>query len=302
MNLTLRQLTYFVAVAEAGQVSAAARELHVSQSAVTTAVQDVEKTLRMPVFTRTSRGMVLTGTGEQFLPKAREILRMVEEAALTASVPQSPGGPVRIGATYTVMGYFLPHHMQHLGALYPDLDPSWEEMERQTLEQRVLQGDLDLGVMLTSNLSEQLAHETFVHSRRRLWMAPNHPLATRDSITLADVEPYPYALLAVDESDKTTRSYWGDLSPRLFLTTTSVEAVRSIVANGNAVTILSDAVYRPWSLEGKRIHTRDVTPGIPDLNIGLVWDGRREMTPAMRATYKYFHNIFHTPALAVPRG
>ena len=68
---------------------------------------------------------------------------------------------------------------------------------------------------------------------------------------LEDVARYPYVLLTVDEADETTRQYWGELRPQVFVETSSIEAVRSIVANGNGVTILSDMVYRPWSLGGE---------------------------------------------------
>lgn len=294
--LSIRQLQFFVAVAEAGQISAAARDLYVSQSAVTMAVQEIERTLRQPLFTRTSRGVTLTPTGTEFLPKARRILQLVEEATLISATDPGLSGRIRIGVSYTVMAYFLPHHLQRLTILFPNLELEWLELGRPDAEAALVAGELDFGLLLTSNIRHpDVRHETFVHSKRRLWLPPGHPLADSADVRLADVAPFPYVQLTVDETERTTKRYWGGIEPRVFLRTSSIEAVRSIVANGNGVTILSDMVYRPWSLEGKRVDTIVLRDPIPDMRIGLAWRAGAELTPAMTVLRQYFHGRFSQP-------
>lgn len=296
MAFTTRQLRYFVAVAESGQISAAARELFIAQSAMTTAIQEIEKHLKEPVFTRTSRGVRLTPVGQTLLPKAREILRMLDEASEITVADSELRGRLRVGVSYTVMGYFLPQHIQRLAARYPHLEIEWLEMDRGPAEENLLSGTLDCALLLTSNVrSSGIQHETFVHSTRRLWMAPGHPLSELPSIHLRDIAEYPYALLTVDEADQTTRSYWGALEPRVMVGTTSIEAVRSIVANGNGVTILSDMVYRPWSLEGKRIDTALVREHVPNMRIGLAWRRGTRFSPALSALYDHFADYYNPP-------
>ena len=92
-----------------------------------------------------------------------------------------------------------------------------------------------------------------------------HPLLHADSIDLADVADAPYIMLSVDEANQTASRYWAPsgLEPNVIFTTSSVEAVRSMVADGLGVTILSDMVYRPWSLEGLRIEQRNLLTPIP---------------------------------------
>lgn len=293
MSFTLRQLRYFLAVCEEGQVSAAARELYVSQSAVTTAIQEIERVLEQPLFTRGSRGVSLTEVGLAFLPKAREIVRMADEAARVTVPDAQLSGTVRVGVTYTVMAYFVPPHIEKLAALYPNLDVEWFEMGRPEVEGQLESGELDFGLLLTSNVqSPLLQHETFVHSKRRLWLAPTHPLAGADEVPLSEISEHPYVLLTVDEADQTTRQYWGDLRPRVFLETSSIEAVRSIVANGNGITILSDMVYRPWSLEGKRVETRVPQDSVPDMRVGLAWRRGAPLTGPMTALLDYWHRQY----------
>ncbi|MEV6119417.1 LysR substrate-binding domain-containing protein [Streptomyces sp. NPDC052077] len=294
MGFSLRQLRYFIAVAEAGQFSAAARELYISQSTITTSVQGIERHLGHRVFERSVHGVELTDAGRALLPKARHILDLVADAETTVAGDPGIAGRVRVGASYTVMGYFLPHHIQRVSARYPGVVFEWHEMHRDTMEQRLIDGDLDLAFLLTSNVRDDgLDFETFVCSPRRLWTAPTHPLAGRTNLRLADVAEHPYAMLTVDESEKSTRSYWPDLRPDVFVATSSIEAIRSLVANGTAVTVLSDMVYRPWSLEGRRIHAAALADPIPDMQIGLAWASAHQPTPAMTALRQYFADTFH---------
>ena len=93
MSLTLRQVRYFVATAEIGQISQAAIHLNISQSAVTTAIKELEAMLGVLLFQRSAQGMNLTEAGRHFLNRAYVILRSVDDAAERACKrPAAPGG------------------------------------------------------------------------------------------------------------------------------------------------------------------------------------------------------------------
>lgn len=295
MGFSLRQLRYFVAVAEMGQLSAAARELYISQSTITASIQEIERHLGRLVFKRSVHGVELSEAGRALLPKARHILQLVEEAERTTASDTDLTGRVRIGASFTVMGYLLPQHIQQITARYPSVEFEWRETQRETMEQQLIDGDLDFGLLLTSNIGRaDLDFETLVHSSRRLWVAPTHPLAGRSDLRLSDVAEHPYAMLTVDESEKSTQSYWPEPGPNILIASSSLEAVRSLVANGSAVTVLSDMVYRPWSLEGHRIHSVTLTDPIPSMQVGIAWARSLEFTPALTAMRRYFSETFRT--------
>jgi DNA-binding transcriptional LysR family regulator len=80
------------------------------------------------------------------------------------------------------------------------------------------------------------------------------------------------------------------LTPRAVLTTSSIEAVRSLVAAGVGVTILSDMVYRPWSLEGQRIELRRLVEPVPSMNVGLAW-ARSHPLSATATTFRAFMSV-----------
>lgn len=298
MSLSLRQIRYFIATAEAGQVSQAAVNLSISQSAVTTAIKDLEETVGTNLFERTPHGMELTLAGRRFLAQAYEILQKVEEATQLNLVTREVKGTLSIAATYTVIGYFLPFHIERMKRQIPGLEIQLFELNRESVEEGLLSNRYDIAVMLTSNiLNPELTAEKLLSSQRRLWVPARHRLLAENSVGLKDVAEEDYIMLTVDEASHSSMKYWSQTPyvPKITLRTSSVEAVRSLVANGQGVAILSDMVHRPWSLEGKRIETIVLTEPIPSMDVGLAWKRNAEFTPAMEAVRSYFRRSFSIP-------
>ena len=295
--LSFKQVRYFIATADAGQVSQAAIALNVSQSAVTAAVKQLEDDLKVELFRRLASGMALTAEGARFLQHARNIMAAVNAAARAPMTEDAAiSGSVRIGVSYTVAGYFLPRHFTRFARSYPRIRAELYELPRNAIEGGLKDGSLDLAVMLVSNLQDKkhLVHETLLRSRRRLWLPVEHPLLTAETIALDDVAKEPYVMLTVDEANQTAARYWkpAGLRPNIIFKTSSVEAVRSMVADGMGVTILSDMVYRPWSLEGQRIELRSVVDDIPTMDVGLAWSRTRPQSPATRSFHDFMSLSF----------
>ncbi|MEW3487796.1 LysR family transcriptional regulator [Pseudomonas aeruginosa] len=295
MALTLRQVRYFIATAEFGQISQAAIHLNISQSAVTSAIQELEGMLGVALFTRTAQGMNLTDSGRHFLNHAYSIQRSVDDALNSPQPDTRVEGTLKVAASYTVMGYFLPHHLQRLAQWYPELELQLFEDERASIERGLLDGRYDIAVLLTGNLTEPgIAAETLFNSERRLWLPSRHPLGEKADLGLADVAGEPYIMLTVDEAGQSALRYWQQSGhrPQVILHTSSVEAVRSMVSG---VAILSDLVYRPWSLEGKRIETLSLVDPVPSMSVGLAWRRDTEASAGMRAFREYFRQSFLAP-------
>lgn len=282
MSITLKQLDYFIATAETGQVSHAAINLNVSQSAVTAAIKGLEGQLGVRLFDRTHSGVRLTMEGARFLEHARVISGAVAAAVKSPLLERRTlAGTLRLGMTYTVMGYYMSRYYARFRATYPQIEMEVMELPRDALEEGLIDGKIDIAVMLVSNLAhrQELDQELLLRSSRRLWLSADHSLLAKPEITLADVSREDYVMLTVDEAKKTASRYWekAGLSPRTILTTSSVEAVRSLVAAGMGVTVLSDMVYRPWSLEGQRIEARTLVEPIPSMDVGLAWSRERPL-------------------------
>lgn len=296
--MNFRHLKYFVATAETGQVSRAAAQLSISQSAVTSAIKELETELGVRLFFRSAHGMEMTEPGRDFLASSREILEKLESAKRVAQKKSPVKGVISLAATYTVIGYFLPYHLDRLYHLFPNLDIRISELNRESIEEGLLSNRFDLAVVLTSNLTNpDLETETLLRSTRRLWTANSHRFIREGRATFEDISKEDYVMLTIDEAAHTTMRYWNlsAYQPNIKLRTSSVEAVRSMVANGQGVTILSDMVHRPWSLEGKRIGTVPTDQDIPSMDVGLAWRKGAEFSQAVASVPDYFRQAFMSP-------
>jgi DNA-binding transcriptional LysR family regulator len=295
MSITLKQLDYFIATAESGQVSHAAFNLNISQSAVTAAIKSLEMELSVKLLERTHSGVRLTMEGARFLEHARVITGAVA-SAMRSPLREEAGlsGKVTVGITYTVIGYFMSKYYARFRKIYPNIDVEIKELARPALEEQIKRGDVDIAVMLVSNLasSDVIEQELLLRSSRRLWLSADHKLLSQSEISLKDVAEEDYIMLTVDEASATASRYWDavGLTPRAVLTTSSIEAVRSLVAAGVGVTILSDMVYRPWSLEGQRIELRRLVEPVPSMNVGLAW-ARSHPLSATATTFRAFMSV-----------
>ncbi|MGB6102786.1 MAG: LysR family transcriptional regulator [Pusillimonas sp.] len=277
MQLTLRQFEYFLALAETGQVSKAALRCNVSQSSVTIALRGMEQALGVPLFIRHSRGLRLTEAGERFVHHARNVTRAASRAIEDIqTTPSHVRGLLRIGVTETISAYLVPRLLSTVEQRFPELKIQIIESDRSSIEQGLMNGDLDLALLLVSNLTQvhELAYHVMLKSPRRLWVPSDHPLQQKTKVNLRDLARFDYILLDMDEHIHTMEKCWRlhQWQPNnIRFQSKSLEAVRSLIAFQKGVAILSDLVYRPWSLEGRRIVRCDVSEAIPTMDVGAVW-------------------------------
>ncbi|WP_299776069.1 LysR family transcriptional regulator [uncultured Tateyamaria sp.] len=291
--LTHRQIRYFLAVADTGQVSAAARALNVSQSAVTLSIKDMEALLGTPLFERLPTGLRLTRAGHQFKHHANEIAASFEAAVKSVEADGDITGQVKLGMSWTLSSYFAFPVIEQFTRHHPQIEVQLFEEPREVLEQKLVKDQLDLALVLTSNLTNGigLKRKTLHRSQRRLWTSPDHPLNKKKSVSLEDVAQHPYAVLRSDDADKQGLAHWTSQTgqPEIKLTSSSIEAVRSLVASGQAVTILSDVVYRPWTLDGRRVERIELADTIPTMDVGITWSQKTKLGPAevlLRETFE----------------
>jgi DNA-binding transcriptional LysR family regulator len=239
----------------------------------------------MKLFERHPRGLTLTYEGHRLLAHCRDILSAVESAGYAMTRPINDiSGSIQLAVTITISGYFLAPLLARFHQRFPAIEVFIQEVKRSEIEAGLVSGKYELGLMLVSNLSQHanLVSHTLIRSMRRLWLPPKHPLLNAEIITLADVARQPYIQLLIDDAETSTHSYWRahELEPNIILRTESVEAVRGLIAFRNGVTILSDMMYRPWSLEGDRIEVRDVAANIPTMNTGIAWTRAKVLSHA----------------------
>ena len=285
-HVTLRQFRYFIAVAESGSVAAASRMLAIAQSAVTKSMLELERELGAALFERTSKGMVLTQRGHRFLASARKVIASVSEATrLHGGEGDAPVGVLSVGVTSLVAGYYLSELLSRFRRNCPGVQVLVTEETPPFLEHLLINGELDVAIMISNALGEPqaLVAETLTRSPNRVWLASNHALAERDEITLAECAGCEQIVLEADRIDELMHGVWArhQLKPRIILKTGSLEAVRSLVGAGIGLALLPDFLYRPWTLDAEHVDVRRLRDEVPTVDVGLVWRRGSSLKPAV---------------------
>jgi DNA-binding transcriptional LysR family regulator len=288
LAFSLRQIRYFVVIAELGSLSAAAKELSVSQSSIAVGIQDLEQELACQLFDRHARGMNLTVKGHQFLSHARKILSDVADARRSLEETSEPAqGRLDLGVTTLVAGYVLAELVARFRRAFPGVEISIVEDSRDDLDHLLISGELDVAAVILPSDQPAQALEAYVlqTSPYRLWLPLGHPLTRLEKVSVEALITLPHIVLAADEITETAESRWRQLGvrPRVILRTRSVEAVRSLVATGAGVAILPDLAYRPWSLEGDKVEARPLEESLPPALVGVTWRRGSALSRTLRS-------------------
>ena len=194
MNIELRHLRYFVAVAEELHFGRAARRLAISQPPLSQQIQQLEAFTGGRLFTRTNRSVALTPAGEQFLLDARQILSQVEDAILRASrLHQGQTGELKMGFTSSVP--FIKSVFESLSAfryLYPDVHIDMREMNTREQIPPLQGGELELGLMRNTTLPDTLDYLPLLQEPLRVLVHRSHPLAQHPVISLPELAQEPF--------------------------------------------------------------------------------------------------------------
>jgi len=217
----------------------------------------------------------LVEDGEQCFAGVGQRARAVADARRSFTDDAAPAGELQLGASSLVAGYILADLIARFRRAFPMVAVAAVEDSAEYLEHLLVNGELDVAVMVISRLREPgaLQAEILEESNLRLWLPLGHPLAASREVSLADVAAEKQIILMVDEIQESAAAFWRGrgLRPEIAFRTRSVEAVRSLVATGAGVAILPDLVYRPWSLEGDRIEARPTIEKLPPIRVGVVW-------------------------------
>ena len=285
-HVTLKQFRYFLAVSETASVAAAARMINIAQSAVTKSIQEVEDALGVKLFERTARGMVLTQDGHRFQASARKVIAAVAEAGqLGRGKPEVLSGSLTLGVTSLVAGYYLADLFARFQRSHPSVTVSVVEDAPQFLEHLLINGEIDLAIMVSNALGEPqaLEVETLTRSPSRVWMASGHELAERPGLTLPECGTHPLVVLEADRVETVLNAFWSrhGVHPPVLMRSSSLEAVRSLVGIGAGIALLPDFLYRPWTLDAQHVEARSLRGAAPSIDVGLVWRRGSRRSPVV---------------------
>lgn len=274
VRYTLRQLTYFRAVAAHGGIAQAARSLNISQPSISQALQKLEDATELTLFERHhARGLTLTLQGRVFLQHVAALERNAEQVEREArALAAETAGEIRLGVFWTLAPFYAVDLIRGFARVAPGVIIRQKEMALTELADAVREGEIDLALTYDrgADLSE-LTLAAMTALKPMVVLAADHPLASRRSVRLSELAHEPYVMLDGPGS----RTYFeellaeGGISPPVSYVSTSLEAVRSAVAAGFGFTLL---VMRPPSAttyDGRRVKTLRIEGPVRPLGIVL---------------------------------
>lgn len=248
--MELRQLRYFLVVAEELHFGRAAERLHLTQPPLTVAIRRLERELGVQLFDRTTRRVTLTHAGEAFKRRVREAVTELDEAAGdVASVAAGLSGRIRVGFVSSASYTTIPEAIRAFRRQRPRVELVLSPLTSGEQIEQLLDGDLDVGLIRDPGEVPGLAME-LVSTEDLVAVLPEaHPLASREEVRPEDLEGepmilFPYRLMPGFVT-RVLRLFDGlETSPQVVQQAIHQETVLGLVAAGLGISILPESVRR----------------------------------------------------------
>lgn len=195
--MDIRQLMYFIEVAKHQSFTKASRSLHVSQPSLSKMVKGLEDELDVVLIDRSARQITLTDAGEIVFKQAQKVVNGLDDlSASLYDVMNLKKGKIKIGLPPVISTLFFPTIIAEFQRAYPDVTVKLAEDGAKKVEQKVLDGEVDVGFVLLPVNEEKFDVVPFVQQEIKLLVHEDHPLADRDVVDLIELKDDPFLLLS----------------------------------------------------------------------------------------------------------
>ncbi|MEZ5714248.1 MAG: LysR substrate-binding domain-containing protein [Paracoccaceae bacterium] len=273
INITLKQLRYFESLARHGHFGRAAEASAISQPALSMQIKELEETLGTPLFERGPRQVRLTGFGEEFRTRARDILRSVDELSdLARAARGAVAGRLRIGVIPTIAPYLLPRIVSTLTRTYPALDIHVRETLTPKLLDELAEGRLDTAILALPSGGGTAVTEVPLFTENFVLIRPHgdddKPVPDRNALR-------EMRLLLLEEGhcfrdQALSFCHMGPSSPREGLDASSLSTLVQMVDAGIGVTFIPEMAL-PVETRSANVSVARFPEPQPARQIGMVW-------------------------------
>lgn len=251
MNITFRQLRLFLALADTGSVSAAARAMHVTQPTASMQLREISDSVGLPLYEVIARKVYLTDAGQQLARTARAIVDEWESFGQTVNAMQGlTRGRLRVAVVSTAK-YFVPRLLGSFCERHPGIDISLEVLNRDGVVQRLRDNRDDLYVMSMPPDDVDLEDQTFLANPLVMIAPADHPLAARQRLPLKAVAAERFILRERGSGTRLAIDWFfesHDFAPQTWLELGSNEAIKEAVAGHLGVAVISRHAIKPVDL------------------------------------------------------
>lgn len=245
--MELKQVTYFLTVAELGSFSAAADHLYISQSSLSKQIMALEKELGIELFDRSKRNIVLTEAGATFRKHAQQLNDEYKE--MLANLKEYKRAPsLSIVAIPVIAQYGITSYIAQFQSAFPNIQLMLEEREASTILPALNDHQFDLAFVRDNYLDIEQYHVLEVdRDKFMVTLSVKHPLATRTSISLSELANENFIMfdkgtivheLAVDVCRE------AGFVPRIFYASLRVESILGLVASQSGIALIMEKIFQ----------------------------------------------------------
>jgi DNA-binding transcriptional LysR family regulator len=301
-EFSLRQLEYFVAVADTGSMSAAAVRCHASQAGISTAVADLERRLGVQLLVRRrAKGVFLTEAGSRVLVQAQVMLAQADDLRASAKAEEGRlAGRLTIGCYATLTPFLVPPLVDGFTRVHPAVGLELVEGSQEEMRRALLDGACDLALLYAFGAEAGLSCTTVRTSRPYALLPAAHPLAGRAGVALTELVDEPLIVYADPPAPQHAEQRFARVGakPDIRYRTSSIEAVRSMVARGLGFAILLQRWPTDTSLEGLPLASVPISDELDEVETVIAHSSAVTPTRRARAFLQYARETLATP----PRG
>lgn len=286
MLMELRHLRYFVAVAEAENVSRAALKLHVSQPGVSRQIRDLEDEIGFALFERGAKSLRLTAAGKVFLQEVREVLSHAEAAVKKARAVANSKGEIHVGYAPSPTVELLPCALHTFQNLAPGVRVDLHDLSSEEMLRGLHDGKLDLCLMVRvpARALRGLKFELLKEYPTCVALGRDHPLARFKEISLRQIAGEPllaYARAGYPEYHDMLAEIFGPLGvkPRIAEEHDSAPGLIAATEIGRGVAIVASVM---GILAGGRILLRPLKPSPAPLAVGAAFNPKKFSAAAQK--------------------
>jgi len=287
---TFRQLKYLVSISKELHFGKAAKECFVSQSTLSSGIQELEKLLNIKLVERTKRTVFLTTLGKEIAKKAESInIEMNDVLDLAKSAQKHMSGETRLGIIPTIAPYLLPKLMPKIRKKYPNLDLKLVEDQTANILNMLYSGNLDLVLMAmpykTDNLNTQLIKKDYFH----VAVPSQSSLANKIKKSLSNKDISDTNMLLLDEGhclrEHALEACSKETKQKVdAFKATSLLTLVQMVDNNSGITLLPDIVVNSELLKNSKIKILDYENNKNYREIVLCW---RVSTPRSNEFFEF---------------
>lgn len=287
MNFDLADLRAFIAVAEFSSLRVASEHIHLSQSALSRRIDKLESALGVALFIRTTRKIELTTIGRAFVPKARNVMRELEDALVgITDAAERISGQVTIACVPSAVGYFIPTTIKQFHAAYPRVRIRLIDESSADILVAVARGDADFGLTYIGTQEHDIDFEPLLEERFVVACPAGHALAKQKRVTWAELAQHDYVTIAQGSGNRfLIDQALGHLEhkPQWFCEVQHVPALVSLVEAGLGLGVVPRLAMPPKGHSGL-VSIALEEPKVTRV-IGLIRRRGRELMPAARLFY-----------------